>query len=89
VGSMNRKLKAFFIAVLSLRHRVTFTRRGKALIAGLTRRVAFIFRPFYDVRMTRSGAFYFQLRDRRAEKKRLKRFRNLIIRKGELHSPLN
>jgi hypothetical protein len=71
---MNRKLKSFFIALLSLRHKVTINRRrGKALIAGLGRRLAFVFRIGYDVRMSRSGEYYFQLRDKRMEKKRAKR----------------
>jgi hypothetical protein len=83
---VKRKLKSFFIALLSLRHKVTINRhRGRALIAGLGRRLAFFFRIGYDVRMNRSGEYYFQLRDRRAEKKRVKRIAHAIglsIKKG-------
>jgi len=74
---VNKKLKALGVALLGARRGVRFTRKGRAVFNGLAPRLARLVSPFYDVRRTRSGRVYFNLRDKRTDKKVMKKFREL------------
>jgi hypothetical protein len=52
-------------------------RKGQVFFGRMSMRVARLLTPFYDVRRKRNGRVYFELRDRREDLKRLKRFRRL------------
>lgn len=77
---MGRRLKALGVAALGARNGVRFIRRGRVVFNGLGRWLARFASLFYDVRHSRSGRVFFQIRDHRAEqravKKVIKRFRH-------------
>lgn len=77
--SLKKRLKALGVALLGFRKGVTFNnKRGIALFAGLGRRIAKLASPFYDVRYRKDGRIFFQLRDRKAERKVAKKIRRIL-----------
>lgn len=59
------KLKAFGVAVLSLFRKVEINKRGHAWVEGWSFRLFKMLSLFYDVRRTRSGRMWIQLRERK------------------------
>jgi hypothetical protein len=79
---LRRKLKSFFIAIGCVGHEAhTNRKRGRLFVQALGRTRARVYRFFgYDVRMKMNGEYWFQLRDRRLEKKRTKRIIHALNR---------
>ncbi len=78
--SVRKTLKAFGVALIGFKRGVTFNnRKGKAFFKGLSKRTArFASLCGYDVRYKRNGDVFFQLRDRKRERKVAKRIRRLF-----------
>lgn len=77
---MGKKLKATLVALAGLTSDVQFNKkRGEALFQSLNKTLATLFRLLgFDVRKRRDGRIFFQLRDRKQERKIEKKIRKIL-----------
>lgn len=71
----SKKLRAAGVALIGFKNGVRFNRhKGRAIFNRVPHWIVKVASLFYDVRRTPSGGIYFQLKDRKAERKLQKQF---------------